>query len=199
MLRNSIPSSSTGGVAVATGIVLILAIVLILLFFTLGEPFGTLNDLANGLAGILCGLLAWMLFAQHPAKSSLLSELALALAVIGAGVVVVGTVLVVFKVTGWVLAAWYTAVGNALIGIWLAAFSYSAGRSLILPGSLPAFGLITGLLMVTGFFAVPGILARIDSMASLPWYLNLSYVEYLGTYILFPAWAIWLGRTLLVK
>ena len=199
MLRYQSSPATTGIVAVATGIVVILAIVLVVLFFARGGPFGTFNDICNGLAGVLSGLLAWLLFMQFPARSPSAGLLAFALAVVGAGLVVVGTDLVIFRITGWVLAGWYTAAGNALIGVWLALFCYSRQSSTTLPVGLGTFGLITGLLMAAGLFAIPGIIARIDSMASLPWFLIVSYLGFLGAYILFPVWAIWLGRTLLVK
>jgi hypothetical protein len=199
MTESTVSSATTGWIAVAAGIACVLAVILIVLFFTLGEPFGTLNDLTNGLAGILCGLLAWVLYTHFPSKSPLLSQLSVVLAVIGALIAVAGTVLVVFNITGWVLAGFYTAVGNALIGIWLAAFGYAVQRTVSLPGQLFTFGTIAGLLMAVGIVAVAGIIARVDSMESLPWYLNLGYLGFFGTYILFPVWAIWLGHSLLKR
>lgn len=191
--------ATTAAVSFATALVCILAIILIVLFFLRGGLFGTLNDIANALVGLGSGFLAWMLFTQFPPGSRVLGLLAFAVAVLGAGVVVLGTELVIFHITSWVLAGWYTAVGNALIGIWLAAFSYFAQREMTLPGGLASFGLVTGLLMAVGFIALLGILLRTDSMASMPWILNLSYVGFFGTYILFPIWAIWLGGNLLTK
>ncbi len=147
----------------------------------------------------MCGLLAWILHTHYPSESPLLSELTLVLALIGALIVVAGTVLVVFKFTGWVLAGFYTAVGNASIGIWLVAFVYAVQRTGMLSGHFLTFGTIAGLLMAVGIVSVVGIIARVDSMESLPWYLNLGYLGFLGTYILFPIWAIWLGRNLLTR
>ena len=197
MTSNSFSSATTGWVALIAGLVCVLAIILIALFFTLGQPFGTLNDLANGLAGILCGLLAWVLYAQHPSRSALPGQFALMLALIGVLLVLAGTVLVVSNVMGAVQAGWYTASGNALIGVWLAAFGYSALRTALLPANLSLFGTVVGLLMAVGLVAFAGIVAGTDTMTNLPWYLNLAFVGVLGTYVLFPVWAIWLGRHLL--
>jgi len=45
---------------------------------------------------------------------------------------------------------------------------------------------------------IRGIIAGIDSM-DMPWYLYIAFFGYLGTYILYPIWTIWLGRNLLLK
>ena len=190
---------STGWVALATAIATLLATILIFLFYTAGGPFGTLNDIFNGVAGILSGVLAWMLSSQFRTGSSILQRVALIVAGIGALVVAIGSILIIFDITGWVLAGWYTAVGNALIGVWLVAFSTSMRWSNLLPRSLSTFGSIVGAIMAVGIIAIPGILMGIDSTDSTPGYMNLAYLGYLGTYFLYPAWAIWLGRTLLSR
>ena len=185
-------------VAYATGGAIILAAILLAVFFAVGEPFGTLNDIFNGISGILCGVLAWMLYSQHHAKSPLMSQVALAFAVIGAFVVALGTILVVFKITGWVLAGWYSTAGYALIGIWLVMFCYSMLNNTALPHQLTMFGLIVGLVMAVGLFALLGVLNKVDTMNALPMYLNISYIGYLGDF-LFPIWSIWLARALVAK
>ena len=190
---------STGWVALATAIATLLATILIFLFYTAGGPFGTLNDIFNGVAGILSGVLAWMLSSQFRTGSSILQRVALIVAGIGALVVAIGSILIIFDITGWVLAGWYTAVGNALIGIWLVAFSTSMRWSNLLPRSLSTFGSIVGAIMAVGIIAIPGILMGTDSTDSTPGYMNLAYLGYIGTYFLYPAWAIWLGRTLLSR
>ena len=190
---------STGWVALATAIATLLATVLIFLFYTAGGPFGTLNDIFNGIAGILSGVLAWVLSSQFRTSSSILQRAALILAGIGALVVVIGSILIIFDITGWVLAGWYTTVGNALLGLWLVAFSSSMRWSNLLPRSLSTFGSVVGAIMVIGIIAIPGILMGIDSTDSTPGYMNLAYLGYIGTYFFYPAWAIWLGRILLSR
>src|SRR5215217_7391513 len=106
MANTNIPSVAAGRVALVTGTASILATVLIILFFTVGGPFGTLNDIFNGVAGILSGVLAWTL---RPAfyMNSFARWVMPLLAAIGAIVVVIGSILIIFDVTGWVLAGWY--------------------------------------------------------------------------------------------
>ena len=190
---------SAGWVALATAIATLLATILIFLFYAAGGPFGTLNDIFNGVAGILSGVLAWTLASQFGTNSSLLTRASLVLAVIGAIIVAIGSILIIFDVTGWILAGWYTTAGNALIGIWLLIFNDSMRHSNILPRGLVTFGLFVGAIMAVGIIAIPGILMGIDSVESTPGYLNLGYLGYVGTYFLYPAWAIWLGRTLLSR
>ena len=199
MNTGNLSSITIGWMAIASGIACILAIALLTLFFTVGQPFGTLNDIFNGITGISILILAWMLYTEHHARSPLLSPLALMTALVGAIVVVIGSILVIFQITGWVLAGLYTGAGNALLGLWLAMFCYSMQRSNIIPDNLLVFGLVVGACMALGVFLVPGIFARIDSMESPPWYLYLGFLEYLGVYFLYPIWAIWLGRFLLSR
>ena len=185
--------------ALATAIASILATILIFLFYAVGGPFGTLNDIFNGVAGILSAVLAWMLFSKFRLNSSILHRAVLIFALIGALVVMIGSILIIFDFTGWVLAGWYTTVGYALIGIWLLAFSYFMRHIDMFPHNLSTFGLFVGGIMAVGIIAISGILMGIDSTEYTPGYLNLGYMGYLGTYFLYPVWSIWLGRILLAR
>jgi len=191
------PSTTIGWMAIATGTAVILAVVTITLMYTVNMIFGPINDVLNGIAAILSAVLAWMLYAQHHARSPLMSQVALGLAVLGAILAVVGSVLVIFRFTGFVLAGWYTGFGYALLGLWLAAFCYSMLGNEVFPNKLIAFGIVTGIVMAMGILSLTGILSRIDSMEALPWYLNVAYLAFLGIYILYPIWGIWFGRVLL--
>jgi hypothetical protein len=190
-------SVTFGWVAIATGISAILAVLFLTLMATVNMSFGTVNDVFNGFIGISSAVLAWMLYAEHHAKSPLLSQIALSLAVVGAIFTIVGSILIIYGFTDFVLAGWYTGLGNALIGVWLVAFCYSMQRGDALPHNLIMFGLVVGVFMAVGLIGIPGIFAGIDSMESMPWYLYIAFFGYLGTYILYPIWTIWLGRLIL--
>jgi hypothetical protein len=161
--------------------------------------FGTLNDVFNSLIGISSAVLAWMLYAEFHSRSPLMSQIAILLVVVGVIFTILGSILIIFNYTGFVLAGWYTGIGNALIGLWLAAFSYSMLRADTLPHNLVVFGIVVGAFMVLGLLGIPGVLMRVDTMKSLPWYLGVGYLGFLGTYILYPIWTIWLGRFLLSR
>lgn len=199
MTTSTFSSTAIGWVAIITGASAILAIIFLTLMFTVNRSFGKVNDVFNSIIGISSVALAWTLYAEHYATSPAMSQIAMALVVIGAIFTIVGSILITFGFTDFVLAGWYTGLGNALIGLWLAVFCYSMLRSDVLPHNLVIFGLAVGALMAFGVAGIPGIIARIDSMESLPWYLYLAFFGYLGTYILYPIWTILLGRGLLLK
>ena len=200
MTTSTFSSSVVGWTAIATGVSGIVAVITLTLMYTVNGPFfGTVNDVFNTILGILSVVLAWVLYAKFQARSPLLSQVGLLLAVVGAVFTIIGSVLIIFGYTDFVLAGWYTGVGNALIGLWLAAFCYSTLSGAALPHNLVIFGIVTGAFMVMGLLGIPGILARVDTMESLPWYLGAAYLGFLGTYILYPIWTIWVGRILLIK
>jgi hypothetical protein len=188
-----------GWTAIATGVTVILAVIFLILMYTVNGRFGTVNDVLNAMIGILSVALACMLYAEQHARSPLMSQIGLVLVVVGAIFTIVGSVLIIFRFTDFVLAGWYTGVGNALIGLWLVAFCYSMLNSDVLTHSLVVFGIVTGAFMAMGFLGIPGILARVDTMESLPWYLGVGYLGFLGTYVLYPIWTIWFGRILLPR
>ena len=197
MTTSTFSPSVVGWTAIATGVTVILAVIFLILMYTVNGRFGTVNDVLNAMIGILSVVLAWMLYAEHHARSPMMSQVTLVLAVLGAIFTIIGSVLIIFEFTGFVLAGWYTGVGNALIGLWLVAFCYSMLSDGALPHNLVTFGLVVGAFMVMGFLGIPGILARVDTMESLPWYLGVGYLGFLGTYVLYPIWTIWLGRILI--
>jgi len=159
--------------------------------------FGPVNDVFNSVVGISSAVMAWMLYTEHHGKSPLMSQITLVLAMVGAIMIVIGSVLVLFKFTGWIHAGLYTGVGSALIGLWLITFCYSALNGSSLPNNLLIFGLVSGIVMAFGLFTLPGIFAGIDSLELVPWYLIASLPSGLGIYATYPIWCIWLGRVLL--
>ena len=199
MTEGNFPTTTTGWIAIVTGVSAILAIVFLTLMFTVNQSFGGVNDVFNSVIGISSVVLAWMLYAEHHVKSPLMSQIALALAVAGAIFTIIGSILIIFDLTDFVLAGWYSSIGYALIGLWLAAFCFSLLRSNALPHNLVIFGIVVGAFMAIGLLGIPGIFAGIDSMESMPWYLYVAFLGWLGTYILYPTWTIWLGRSLLLK
>lgn len=199
MSTSTFSPSAIGWTAIATGVAVILAVITLTLMATVNPAFGKVNDVFNSTIGISSAVLAWMSYAEHHAKSPWLSQIALILAVVGAIFTITGSILIIYGYTDFVLAGWYTGVGNALIGFWLAAFCYSMLSGDALPHNLVVFGIIVGAFMAVGMIGIPGIFAGIDSMESMPSYLYLAFFGYLGTYILYPIWTIWLGRFLLSR
>src|SRR5688572_9976159 len=199
MSTNNFSPFVIGWMSIVTGVVATLAVIFLILMATVNMSFGKVNDIFNSLIGISSLILAWMLYAEQHAKSPSMSQIGLLCAVVGMVFTIIGSVLIIYGYIGFVLAGFYTALGNALIGLWLASFCYSMLKSDALPHNLITYGLIVSAFLALGLICIQGIFAGTDSMNSLPWYLYLGYFGFLGTYVLYPIWAIWLGQILLSK
>lgn len=178
-LATSIGAFSIGGAACLTAFSLIG-----------GGPLGTVNDVCNATAGILSGALAWRMAGRSAGGRR---TPAVALAVGGAGLTLAGSALVISGTTGWMLAGLVTSLGFAGIGAWLIALSRS-DASAAWPSRLRTLGVVAGALMLTGVLAAPGIALRLDEPATAPGWVWLSFLGWLGIYVVYPAWAIWFGR-----
>ena len=104
MTANDSPSRTVGWLAIATGGVILIGDVSLMLFFTIGSFFGTFNDLCVAFAAILSGLLALILYPAQRAYSPRLSQLLLTAALVGALVASIGSAFVIFDITGYCLA-----------------------------------------------------------------------------------------------
>jgi hypothetical protein len=199
MTTSNLSTPTIGWVAILTGVSAILAVLFLTLMATVNNSFGRVNDVFNSIIGISSAVLAWMLYAEYHAKSPLMSQIALTLAVVGMIFTIIGSILIIFGFKGFVLAGWYSGIGYALIGLWLVGFCYAFLHGDALPHNLVIFGVVVGAFMAIGLLGIPGIFAGIDSMESMPWYLYIAFFGWLGTYILYPIWTIWLGRNLLLS
>lgn len=156
--------------------------------------FGTLNDVGNGLVGVLTGVLAWRLARHGPGGSQGTGAAAAVSGVAGGAVMVVGSAMVLSRASGWFLAGLVSSVGAALIGLWLVALARSLRAQGRWPRRHATLGVVAGAAMMTGIVAAPGIAMRLDDMETAPGWIWIAFVSWLGLYVLYPAWAIWLGR-----
>jgi hypothetical protein len=177
--------------APATALVTLLAVVSLIIFYAVGGPFGFINDVANGLIGLLSLALAWLWVRN---RRSGWSTLAIAVAALGAIVMVIGSLLIILDITGWYLAGLVSSVGNALIGIWLLIANRLHRRAPELPRGLIMLGMTTGIFMIIGWLAIAGVIARIDDPQLAPWYVSAGLLNWKGTYLLYPIWCLWLSR-----
>jgi hypothetical protein len=193
-------STTISGVAIATGIVGLLGLVFIILFFTVGQPFGTLNDICIGLMAILSIFFVWKFYPWHHAQSPLLSQISLVIATLGALLALVGMVLSIAGIKGWFLSGLYMAAGYGMIGLWLLALNYSALQGNVIPQSLVIFGLISGVILALGLVTIPGIFRGIDTQEyKLTVFNSIWWASSLGYLALYPTWCILLGRILLIQ
>jgi hypothetical protein len=179
-----------GRLAIAAGVVAAGSAVCLATYFVVGGPFGTINDVGNAATGLLSAALAWRLRGQASGRAK---DLALVAAIAGAAITVVGSALVVSGATGFFLAGLVSSVGFAGIGTWLVVINRSGHPVHAWPGRLRWLGVLGGGLMVLGVVALPGVLLGLDDMDAAPAWVWIGFLGWLGIYVVYPAWAIWLG------
>ena len=181
------------GVAMAVAAVDLLGVVCLVLLFVVGGPFGFINDVANGVVGVLSAVLAWM---SPPVRRQGWHRLALAAAGGGAILMVAGSILVIFEVTGYFLAGLVSAVGAAFIGCWVLVANRLPPYASELPPGVRTIGHAAGVVMLAGLLAVPGVLGGVDDQEAAQLYVSTAQLSWLGTYLLYPSWCFRLARTL---
>jgi hypothetical protein len=179
----------TGSLALAVGVVAAGSAVFLATYFVAQGPFGTINDIGNAATGILSGWLAWGLRRQLSGRAA---DVAVGAALVGGAIAVVGSALVVSGTTGFLFAGLVSSVGFAGIGAWLVALNRSAGTA-GWPRRVRAVGVAAGALMAFGVVTAPGILLGLDDMATAPVWVWIGFLSWLGIYVAYPVWAIWLG------
>jgi hypothetical protein len=157
-------------------------------FAVAGEPFGTINDVCVGATGVLAGALAWRLRRQTGSAAAVAS-------VVGAGVVVTCTGLVVSGTTGWLLAGFVGMVGFGLIGPSVLIASRRLGADATLSARVSTLGMAAGAVMALGLTATLPVAMRLDDPVTAPAWSWLTFAGSLGSFVLYPAWAILFGRT----
>jgi len=187
---------SVAGVAVATGVVALVSVVSLALLYTVGKPFGAINDWTVGAVGLLSGLLALMIRRRGVAGSPGPATVSTGVAAVGAVIVAAGAALVISKTTGFVLAGLVESLGFALIGLWLIVLNRSMGSAAGSSGRLLNLGLATGIIMALGFVVTPGIAMGLDDANTAPGWIWIGFVGWLGIFILYPVWSIWFGSAL---
>lgn len=179
-----------GYLAMAVGAVAAGSAVCLASYFIVGGPLGTMNDIGNAATGVLSGWLAWRLrrHVDHPA-----GNLAVGAALVGAVISVVGSTLVISGTTGFMFAGLVSSLGLAGIGGWLVVVNRSRGRPETWPRNVHRLGVAAGALMAMGVATVPGILLGLDDMATAPAWVWIGFLSWLGTYVVYPTWAIRVG------
>jgi hypothetical protein len=174
-------------IATVLGVDLLISVIALVLFFTIGAPFGAINDWTIALSGVLGVVLTLMLRTR-----STVGVVLTAFGVVGWALVLVGSLLVISRTTGFLLGGLVESFGFALVGVWLIAINRSP--DLPLAQRLRVLGVVAGVVMLVGIVVLPAILSRADDMATAPAYVWLGFVGWIGIFILLPIWAMWFGR-----
>lgn len=189
-MMNETGLRDTGRLALAIGVVAAGSAVCLATYFAVQGPFGTINDIGNGATGVLSAALAWRLRGLIPGRAG---NVAVGAALAGAAITVAGSALVISETTGFFLAGLVSSVGFAAIGTWLVVLNRSEAVADAWPPRLRTLGTAAGALMALGFVSAPGILLGLDDMAAAPAWTWVGSLGWLGIFVVYPAWAIWLA------
>ena len=196
---NGFNSKITGWLALLVGLLGILAVVSLIVFFISSLSFmGTLNDKINAVTGILSAALATALQSSLRQLAPRLRLILLIGTWVGAFAVAFGSWLVVTGRTGFELASYYYFFGNGLIGFWLWMLNRMTRRQNSWPRQMNGLGLIAGAFMMVGLLGLYGILAGLDGGGYSP-LIMVTGISFLGIGVLYPIWCLRLGGWILSK
>jgi hypothetical protein len=169
--------------AVATFITLVTGI----LFFTLGEPFGKINDTASVFQMLFMLPIAAALFLLTRLNVTGLALLATAIGIIGMLIAATLQTLLVFGAVDYEQTITAVLTAGGAVGLWLLLTNFLAFAAKTLPGSLAIFGIVAGMgyiLLVPGFHI---------GRQQHPLFYTGTFLAVFGYLI----WATWLGRLFL--
>jgi hypothetical protein len=192
----NLSTRAIGKLTIAMGIVAIVSIASLILFFIFEGFWGPLNDLTIAVFALMSAALAWMLHPFFRTQSPRLSYFMLITAIVGAVIACIGSAFVISGTTSWQLAGSVNALGYAFIGIWLLAFNYHARLTDVFPKNLTRLGQISGALSALSLLNVIGIFGIVDAQSDVSWLWYLAQFGGLGQ-ILLLVWTVWLGHVLL--
>lgn len=170
-----------GWSAIVSAIATIIGAVTLVIFFSVGDPYGKINDVCSVVIGLTAILILFALYQLHRASAPTASLIAF---LIGAAAMLIGAALqALLVITGTNFGNIVTFVFG-VYGASLVTFNWLAKSSGSLPRGLSWTGIAAGLgyVLVTAGFILGG-----------PNHL-LTYIGGALSVIAYPTWAIWLGR-----
>ena len=162
----------------------VLGAVTLVIFFSVGGPFGIMNDISSVIIG-LTGII--ILFALYQLHRSVAPVISLAAFIIGSLAMLTASILQTLLVAIRMDFGEITTYAFGVFGASLMIYGHLVLVNATLPRALGWWGIVAGLgyvLVVTGF---------VVSGPNHP----LNYIGGLASVIAYPTWAIWLGRVLL--
>ena len=192
---------NAGWYAYAAGVAFILAIVFIALFFAVGQPWGSLNDLSFAIWAILQIPVALALDRRFRAKSSALNRLAVGIAVLGFLLLAVSSVLIILHALGIVQFFQFQPgtgpygagfVAFVLAGLWLVLVGLLSRRSGALPATSAWLAILAGIGNIVSI-----VLFALIGLSAPPVVFAVGGIAYLLVLIAYPVWIFWVGRILL--
>ncbi|GMV33684.1 MAG: hypothetical protein DYG85_17080 [Chloroflexi bacterium CFX1] len=178
---NTNPYRLAGWSATLSAIATILGAITLVIFFSVGDPYGKINDVCSIVIGLTAILILFTLYQIHRASAPTASLIAFS---IGAVAMLIGAALqTLLVITGANFGDLVTFVFG-VYGASLVTFHWLAKSSGTLPRGLSWMGIAAGLgyVLVTAGFILGG-----------PNHL-LTYIGGALSVIAYPVWGFWLGR-----
>jgi len=175
--------------------------------FNMTSIFSTTPLLAFRAFLILIGVLItlrfmWMIYLDFRTKSNWLNLCILVIGMIGSFIVFIGSSFELLNDTvGYSLIIWFPlsqtlsiiVVGYGFIGIWLLLLNYKARLRDAWPRGLGWMGIIAGIIMAIGLWAIPRVFIPYISLYHLIVPELGELVGHLGWMFFYPIWCIWFG------
>jgi len=176
-----------GWSAYLSAVTTIIGFITLILFFSVGQPFGTINDVSSISIALAILPVLFVLHKLHHTSAPTLSLGALIIGIVSALIAALLQTLFVFKIIPGDPSSEIVTVAFGVFGISLATFNYLAYSNKSLFPKLAIWGIVAGAgyaLVALGF-----LLGGQDH--------PLTYVGGLAAIIAYPVWAIWFGKLLL--
>lgn len=185
--------------AYANGILGAFAVILIFIFFAVGEPFGTLNDITGLLWGLTLAPLMYV-FYQRAVPRTPSSTIAFSAGLIGCAAFIVLQLLLLLRVLTFEQQYAPLTLTYGLIGVWMILVSRAARRAGELARGLAWFGIAIGAMWaLTSVLTwlggpIPSDMSALADPSKINPFLLLSFITFFFAYLAQPIWALWLGR-----
>jgi hypothetical protein len=200
---------TAGRLAIASGIVTIVAAVVLVIFFVVEAPalvesgdvdritvFGSTNDALIAVALLL--LVPVALFVARIGEPTRLQQVAGLVGLAGLGLGTVFMFTTALRVIDYATNSFLIGVAFALVGAWLLALNIPPRASALFSRGARWAGVLAGLAFVTigGFGAIagPSVMADPTSLMSYPVLVALLGAGTAGLHLATPVWAILTGR-----
>ncbi len=176
-----------GWSAIASGILTILGLVTLILFFSRGQPWGTINDIISVILALSMLPVLLVLYSLHQLDAPGVSLVTLVVGILAMLVAMLFQIGLIFKVITFAQTSIVVPAAFGLLGIALMVFSYRAYASGTLPPGLVVLGIVAGagyVLTIAGFL-LGGEQHPLTGLGGLT------------AVISYPIWAVWFSRLLL--
>ncbi|SRR5258707_15515046 len=180
-------SGYAGWSALVSAIASILGLVTLIVFFSLGEPWGTINDISSVVQALSILPVLLVLYRLQRDEAPFISLAVFGIGVFGMLIAIVFQSLLIIRVITFAQTAVVSPVAFGLLGIPLLWYGYRAYASGTLPRGLALLSMLAG----AGFVAL--IIGVILGGQEHP----LTAIGGLIAGVCYPVWAVWLGRILL--